>query len=104
MILNIPHAATLIPPEYHQQYHIDIRDELNVMTDWFVDELFQGLSSGSAMKPFAYSRFFCDVERLSHDEPMDQVGMEICYEKTHDGKQLRTLSDADKQEIVNQNC
>ena len=100
MILNIPHSSTLIPPEYLHQYRIDIADELNIMTDWFVDELFGGILSGSELQPFAYSRLFCDVERLPHDEPMDSVGMGICYEKTHDGKQLRTLTPADKQEIV----
>lgn len=110
IVLNIPHASTLlplgdIPLPYHEPGGIiylsmggkavtkrDVREryvkEREYMTDWYTDELF---NNGIGKPLFApVSRLICDMERFNDDlkEEMSTVGMGVCYTHNHDLKRL----------------
>ncbi len=105
IILNIPHASTLIPYDdipfpYHEPKSMaywqwggrkKVRGEIMArylkeipyMTDWYTDELFiNGIG-----KPLvaSISRLLCDTERYIDDnkEEMSVIGMGICYTSDH---------------------
>jgi N-formylglutamate deformylase len=94
IILHIPHASTKIPlKEGYTGNDQIVEQEVNLLTDWFTDELFSHADAVRIVSPF--SRVFCDVERFpdDKDEVMAQYGMGMLYEKTDDGKELRQVSD-----------
>ena len=46
LLLHIPHASTVIPPEEIPRFcHLDLGDEQMKMTDRYCDELFSGYDS-----------------------------------------------------------
>lgn len=81
MILHIPHSSTNIP-----NGDIPNLNQLNLMTDWYTDELFSHDSADRLV--FQYSRFYCDVERLI-DDPLDQKGLGVFYTHDYDGNEYR---------------
>ena len=89
LILNIPHASTLIPEDWFakdsEEYRILKEDQLN-MTDWYTDELFVNGIGIPVIAPV--SRMVCDTERFREDaeEPMSRIGMGVCYKTTSDLK------------------
>ena len=92
MILHIPHASVLIPETFRDQILLsdnELTEELLLMTDWFVDELFE-FPAASVMR-FPISRLLVDVERFidDADEPMSRVGMGVIYASTAHGRQLK---------------
>jgi len=93
LILHIPHAATKIPMD--EGYCVSkerIQHEIELLTDWYTDDLFENKFDTSIKAPF--SRVFCDTERFSDDsqEVMAQFGMGVLYEKTDSGEPLRKLT------------
>lgn len=83
IVLNIPHSSI-------NRYGEDWLGVYNLFptvkrwTDWHTDLLFRPLYDFSAyIKPiiFPYSRFFCDVERLYENEPLEEIGQGIVYNK-----------------------
>lgn len=93
IVLHIPHASTVIPAK--EGYTPDpklVEREVNLLTDWFTDELFSHPEAVRVVSPF--SRVFCDVERFPDDadEVMAQFGMGMLYTSTDDGKELRQVS------------
>ena len=94
LILNIPHAAKVIPPEYLPFFTLnktDLNHEILKMTDHFTDALFQGNTTKNTVVSFPVSRLLVDPERFENDadEPMASRGMGCIYAKTHDGKDLK---------------
>jgi len=79
MILHIPHSSELIP-SYEDEMAKD-KEVLNAIeryTDFKTNELF---SFEKATKvEYAYSRLFCDVEKLEKNEPMEKLGLGILYD------------------------
>jgi len=75
MILHIPHSSTKMLNDVNVP---NLQDNLNLLTDWYTNELFYHESSESVI--FPYSRFSIDVERLNENEPMDLYGQGILYE------------------------
>ena len=67
-----------------------IKDEINLLTDWFTDELFD-LPYPKIVTPF--SRVFCDVERFEDDslEVMSRKGMGMCYTHMDNGEVMRDV-------------
>ena len=67
-----------------------IQDEINLLTDWYTDELFD-LSYPKIVTPF--SRVFCDVERFEDDnlEVMSLKGMGMCYTHLDNGELMRVV-------------
>lgn len=99
VIYHVPHASMYIPPEYRDDYLLDLGLELAVMTDRLTQDLFD-LPGQFYMAGF--SRLFCDVERFRDDalEPMAAKGMGALYTKTHDAKPLRELTEERREEIL----
>ena len=88
MILHIPHSSTNIPLE---DTTLTVNQEdINLLTDWFTDELFSHPYSSRVV--FPYSRLFCDVERYrdNYDEPMFKKGHGVVYTKGTTGNTIRT--------------
>lgn len=97
MILHIPHSSTdtkgvFIPDS--------IKDELEIMTDWYTDELF--FHPGADRSIFSISRLVCDVERYIDidKEEMESYGMGVCYTHRSDGTILREVTDNERSRII----
>lgn len=92
IVLHIPHSSTVIPiTDGYVDEDAEIQHEINLLTDWFTDELFD-LPFLKVVAPF--SRIFCDVERFDDDslEIMAQYGMGMCYTHTDNGTLMRKVS------------
>ena len=76
-----------------------LKQKLLLMTDWYTDELFSDI--GTPLR-FPISRLICDVERFRNpvQEPMDSVGMWICYERTSSLQLLKRFGQSHIQEIL----
>ena len=96
LLIHVPHASTALRGSFVLS-ETALNEEVNILTDWHMDELFKGVDS----VVFPYSRLYCDVERYSDDsqEPMSELGMGFYYVKTHDGAVLRNLDEAEKEAI-----
>ena len=95
VLLHIPHSSTLIPEKWRHIFHlndIDLNRELVTMTDSYTDELFACELADHLT--FPVSRLLVDPERFESDadEPMSARGMGAVYEKTHDGRPLKSTS------------
>lgn len=92
MLLHIPHSSTTFPTTAS----VEVPEaELNLHTDWFTDELFDG----HVKFVYPFSRFYCDVERLPND-PLEAVGRGIAYTKLSDGTEYRSISEAQAEEFA----
>ena len=89
VLLHIPHSSSNIPESAN--YNIDPTDEMQLLTDWSTDVIFNIPSYDKIV--FPYSRVFCDVERFIENEPMENVGMGFYYTHTDNGQVLRDNSD-----------
>lgn len=78
IILNIPHSSDFIPVN---TWNGDIQSEVNKWTDWFTDIIFKSRDVDNRIVPvaFGFSRFFCDVERLKENEPLEEKGQGRFY-------------------------
>lgn len=96
MILHIPHSSIYMPDTFKILEGVSLEQELQRMTDWFTDELFDFDKAKKLI--FPYSRLYCDVERFraDRDEPMAKKGMGVCYTRTSHGAELRRLSSKEK--------
>lgn len=97
MILHIPHSSTNTGSV---EFDRDITHELNIMTDWYTDELFDHPNADRVV--LNVSRLMCDVERYTDptQEPMERYGMGVCYTKTSNGDTLRTFDDKEREHII----
>ncbi len=76
--------------------------ELNLLTDWFTDEIFGDLAGASDVI-FPVSRLVVDPERFENDEqePMAGLGMGVVYERTSSQAPLRhKLSVSERQALI----
>jgi N-formylglutamate deformylase len=94
MVLHIPHASPVIPPEVLCTFQIsdeELQWELSRLTDAFTDELFVGALPSARAIIHPVSRFVVDPERFADDdqEPMAKKGMGAVYTHTTQGKRLR---------------
>jgi N-formylglutamate amidohydrolase len=108
IIANIPHSSLYIPPGIRKTLLLNdrqLKQELLVMTDRYVDELFSCVHElgGSSIK-YAVSRLVLDPERYLDDakEEMAAKGMGVVYTKTSDGDLLRKgPSSSEKEDLIN---
>jgi N-formylglutamate amidohydrolase len=79
---------------------VSLQEQIDLLTDWYTDELFSFNHSVSVKAPF--SRVFCDVERFDEDanEIMSKVGMGMLYTHADDGSIFRYLTDQIRNTIV----
>ena len=97
VFLHIPHASTLIPKDYHEDYLLTpdaLSQELLKLTDLYTDELYEFVDAERFV--FPVSRFLVDAERFPEDEhePMAARGMGALYTATTDLQPLRPQPDA----------
>jgi N-formylglutamate deformylase len=102
LILHIPHSSTHIP--FFEGY-VDagkVNKEIDLLTDWYTDELFLHSDAIKVIAPF--SRVFCDVERFIDDdkEPMAKKGMGLTYTLCDDGSPLRNMPAALRHKIIDE--
>ena len=102
-LIHIPHSSQFIPEEFRKLFLIDnktLERELLIMTDNYCDDMFD--VSGIEKVIFPISRLICDVERFTDKEKeiMNRVGMGVCYEKTHDLKNLKIANLKHELEIL----
>ena len=100
LLLHIPHASTHVP--FYDGYLnlVALQDQIELLTDWYTDELFNFEHAVLIKAPF--SRVFCDVERFEDDdkEIMSKVGMGMLYTHADDGSILRITTDEIRKTIV----
>lgn len=100
LLLHIPHASTHVP--FYDGYVnlVALQDQIELLTDWYTDELFNFEHAVMIRAPF--SRVFCDVERFDDDdkEMMSKVGMGMLYTHADDGSILRIITDEIRKTIV----
>ena len=102
LILHIPHASLRIPDYSHYLLPRDaVGAEALHLTDLYTDELFAA-RPGDAVIQADFCRVYCDVERFKNDalEPMSKFGMGAAYLRCDDGRELRRLTPAQRDEIL----
>lgn len=94
-ILHIPHSSTYLPSFYNYEENV-VNDEINKLTDWATDEIFNVEDVDKIVCDF--SRVYCDVERFHDDnlEIMSEIGRGFYYTKTDNGITLRSENLDDK--------
>ncbi len=102
LILHIPHASLRIPD--YGKYLLPreaVDAEALHLADLYTDELFLP-AQGDAVIQADFSRVYCDVERFDHDalEPMSKFGMGAAYLRCDDGRELRQLTPAQREDIL----
>lgn len=104
-IVHIPHSSTRIPDRVRSQFVLPapaLQREINLLTDWFTDEIFGGLA-GAGDVIFPISRLVVDPERFEDDalEPMAKRGMGVIYERNSNRTPLRRkLSASERQALI----
>lgn len=101
-VLHIPHSSTFIPERFAGTFiRGKLAHEIDVMTDWFCDELFE---CGRDSVIFPVSRLVCDVERFADDEQeiMAKIGMGVTYRTASDLTPLREVGERERKEILSQ--
>lgn len=87
MLLHIPHSSIKMVEGVKVS---NLQENLNILTDWFTDELFFHESAEKII--FKYSRLSVDVERYLQDEPMEKKGQGILYKLDAFGKPIERLN------------
>jgi N-formylglutamate deformylase len=105
LILHIPHASRLIPPEERAVLLPDdtrLGRELLQMTDAWTDRLVEGLRLPAVRIASPVSRLVVDVERFPEDpdEPMAKKGMGAVYTRLSTGEPLRSLQPAERARLM----
>lgn len=90
MIKHIPHAGRIVPPEYDNFIEYVSLEDKNVL------DIFRG----GKMVVFPIDRCICDVERFLENEPMEDLGMGVCYEKNANFGRLREVTEDDRKSII----
>jgi N-formylglutamate amidohydrolase len=104
VIVHIPHSSREIPAEFRDQFLLqaaELDHELELMTDAYTDELFEGLLNTSDLV-FPVSRLVVDPERFvdDADESMSERGMGVIYRRTSDQRPLRQPASASTRELL----
>ncbi len=106
IVLHIPHDSTAVPEHVRSQFLLDdieLKCELDRMTDHRTLALFAGTSSNATTVRSPVSRLVVDVERFPADidEPMSARGMGAVYSKTSQLTPLRRrLTDAERESLL----
>jgi len=100
LLVNVPHAGTVVPPEINKRLRIRVRQLPD--TDWFVDRLYQWVTeSGAGLLTANYSRYLIDLNRPPDDAALyDRAGTQLVPEYSFDGTELyRSGERPDKVEV-----
>ena len=102
LILHIPHSSLRIPDYSHYLLPRDaVGAEALHLTDLYTDELFAASLDDTVIQA-GFCRVYCDVERFDNDalESMSKFGMGAAYLRCDDGRELRRLTPAQRDEIL----
>jgi N-formylglutamate deformylase len=99
IILHVPHSSAEVPADVRAQLLLaddDLGRELQLMTDWYTDELFALPPDEAVTVRFPFSRLVVDAERFEDPEAeaMEAVGMGAVYSRTSQGLRLRDEAEA----------
>jgi N-formylglutamate amidohydrolase len=88
IIFHIPHSSSLIP-EYSGYLNMeDVQNEINIVTDWYSEEIFNIKNISKIITP--YSKVFCDVSKLPDEfEVTAKEGRGFFYTRNHKNKPFR---------------
>ena len=95
MILHIPHTSTKMIEGIQVP---NLQKNLNLLTDWYVDELFQHSTASRVVANL--SRLVVDVERLPGD-PMNEFGKGRFYSTDVDGNPIIRVPSQIYKELYN---
>lgn len=100
IVLNIPHSSI---SRYGEDWLgvFNLFSEVKRWTDWHTDLLFKpsdDISDSVRSIIFPYSRFYCDVERLYENEPLEAIGQGIVYDSFNGFR--KSICDAKKKDIL----
>jgi N-formylglutamate amidohydrolase len=101
VILHIPHSSEIIPSfDGYLVTEEELKKEMLKLTDRYTDDLF--FSADDEPVVAGFSRIFCDPERFPDDknEIMAQFGMGVLYEKSDEGKVIRTVTPELREHIM----
>jgi N-formylglutamate amidohydrolase len=101
VILHIPHSSEIIPSfDGYLVTEEELKKEMLKLTDRYTDDLF--FSADDEPVVAGFSRIFCDPERFPDDENeiMAQFGMGVLYEKSDEGKVIRTVTPELREHIM----
>lgn len=103
VLIHLPHSSVHLPGDVRRDILLDdaeLAKELLTITDRYTDELFA--FKDAVMVKNEYSRLVFDPERFrnDNDEVMAQFGMGAVYTSTVDGKTLRHLTLARREEML----
>ena len=95
VIVNIPHDGNVIPYEY-----ADFIGNPTYMGDYGASFLFS--YDWAAVLKFPINRIICDVERFEDKdkEPMEKLGMGVCYTRNANCEPMRIVPDKQRAEII----
>ena len=102
-LIHIPHSSTYIPLIEKEKFMLteeELQQELLVMTDWYIDELFNIPEHEKQINKI--SRLVMDPERFrdDNDEEMSGCGMGAIYTNTSDGRQLRKILSDERERLL----
>ncbi|MFY1669723.1 N-formylglutamate amidohydrolase [Plantactinospora sp. WMMB334] len=108
VLLHVPHAGRLVPPEVRRGLLLDdaaLAAELARMTDAHTDRIAAGAAALAGRRPWTFvnllSRLVVDPERFPDErEPMRAVGMAAVYTRTSDGSRLRADNPVAEEELL----
>ncbi len=106
VVFHIPHASTGIPPDLSNTFLLsaaDLHAEIIRMTDHYTDELVENILPDAARARFPVNRLVVDPERFAEDsaEPMSRIGMGAIYQRTSDGRPLRSVpTPAEREQLM----
>lgn len=100
ILFHIPHASTVIPERYRQDFLPCLEENILRMTDWYTDALFDFDLGDRLVYPV--SRLVCDPERFRDDgeEEMAEIGMGAVYRTGYDLSPLRSGLTANEREEI----
>ena len=103
LVLHIPHSGAAVPAAVADQFLNSelLQHNINALTDWFTDELFNLPGASSVCTPI--SRVVLDTERYIDDaqEPAARFGQGVVYSHSYDGRPLRrALSDQEREQLL----
>ena len=91
----VEYAFNLIENDEYNTVHLIVCPDIDFTDEILQNELFLNISS--IIYPF--SRFYCDIERLNND-PLENIGHGIIYNKSNNNLCERLLSDSEKDDIL----
>ena len=98
ILVHIPHA---VPATDFNSWSnpCSVKQEADKWTDTHIDVVFRDPENRVQFLKATRSRYVVDMERLK-DDPMEAQGQGIIYTMSKDGKSRRTVSDAERKELM----